>query len=184
MNGFYLSTLFRTKERVEALFRNGIEMGRAFVTPAYQGRPMPLFLLWKGIADVASRQPDCKYLIGAVSISNRFSKLSQSLLIEYLQKHHLDASLSGDVQPRNPFAFAPEFHLQKEKLSALNTLPELDKCIRQVEITGVGIPVLIKKYIAQNATLLGFNVDRDFNEAIDGLMYLDLKKFDASFLQR
>ncbi len=184
MAGFYLSTLFQMRGPVTHLFQHGIEMGRAFVSPFYQGRPMPLFLLWKGIAEVAFRHPGCNYLIGAVSISNRFSKLSQSLLVEYLQNHHLDEDLADFVQARNPFTFAQEFQSQKAKLDSLKTLPELDKCIRQVEMTGMGIPVLIKKYIEQNATLLGFNVDKEFNNAIDGLMYLDLEKFDAAFLKR
>jgi hypothetical protein len=104
--------------------------------------------------------------------------------VEYLQNHHLNEDLADFVLARNPFTFAQEFQSQKAKLDSLKTLPELDKCIRQVEMTGMGIPVLIKKYIEQNATLLGFNVDKEFNNAIDGLMYLDLEKFDAAFLKR
>jgi len=34
------------------------------------------------------------------------------------------------------------------------------------------IPVLIKKYVKQNARLVAFNVDPKFNNAIDGLMYI------------
>ena len=34
------------------------------------------------------------------------------------------------------------------------------------------IPVLIKKYVKQNARLVAFNVDPKFNNAVDGLMYI------------
>jgi hypothetical protein len=34
------------------------------------------------------------------------------------------------------------------------------------------MPVLLKKYIKQNARLIAFNVDPLFNNAVDGLMYI------------
>ena len=34
------------------------------------------------------------------------------------------------------------------------------------------MPVLIKKYVKQNARLVAFNVDPKFNNAVDGLMYI------------
>jgi hypothetical protein len=37
------------------------------------------------------------------------------------------------------------------------------------------IPVLLKRYIKQNAKIIGFNIDPKFNNALDGLMILDLK---------
>lgn len=41
-----------------------IEMGRAFVINEYQQKPMPLFLLWKGIVHTTLRYPEHKYLLG------------------------------------------------------------------------------------------------------------------------
>jgi hypothetical protein len=37
------------------------------------------------------------------------------------------------------------------------------------------VPVLLKKYIMQNAKIIGFNIDPKFNDALDGLMILDLE---------
>jgi hypothetical protein len=36
------------------------------------------------------------------------------------------------------------------------------------------VPVLLKKYIKQNAKIIAFNVDPDFNDALDGLMYIKI----------
>jgi hypothetical protein len=36
------------------------------------------------------------------------------------------------------------------------------------------MPVLLKKYLKQNAKIIGFNIDPKFNDALDGLIVLDL----------
>ena len=36
------------------------------------------------------------------------------------------------------------------------------------------MPVLLKKYIKLNGKIIGFNVDPKFNDALDGLLILDL----------
>ena len=45
------------------------------------------------------------------------------------------------------------------------------------------LPVLIKKYIKQNAKVIAFNVDPLFNDAIDGLMYIRVSDIPASTVQ-
>jgi len=50
-------------------------------------------------------------------------------------------------------------------------LNKLDKIIDDLE-PELRLPVLIKKYIKQNAKVIAFNVDPNFNDAIDGLMYI------------
>ncbi|MBC7495515.1 MAG: glycerol acyltransferase, partial [Flavobacterium sp.] len=45
------------------------------------------------------------------------------------------------------------------------------------------LPVLIKKYIKQNARLVAFNVDPLFNNAIDGLMYIRISDIPDSTMK-
>jgi hypothetical protein len=45
------------------------------------------------------------------------------------------------------------------------------------------LPVLIKKYIKQNARLVAFNVDPLFNNAIDGLMYIRISDIPESTMK-
>ena len=45
------------------------------------------------------------------------------------------------------------------------------------------MPVLLKKYIAQGARIIHFNVDPDFNDAIDGLMIGEVNDIPLSNIQ-
>ena len=51
-------------------------------------------------------------------------------------------------------------------------LNKFDKIIDEIEPGALRLPVLLKKYIKQNARLIAFNVDPLFNNAVDGLMYI------------
>ncbi|MBT7242753.1 MAG: lysophospholipid acyltransferase family protein, partial [Flavobacteriaceae bacterium] len=90
IDGFYLQELFRFDQELFPMMSKSIEMGRAFIIKRYQMRPMPLFLLWKGIVHSTLRYPEHKYLIGGVSISNKFSEFSKSLMIEFMKSNYYD----------------------------------------------------------------------------------------------
>ncbi len=38
------------------------------------------------------------------------------------------------------------------------------------------LPILLKKYIKQNARIIGFNIDPKFMNALDGLIVLDIQE--------
>ena len=50
----------------------------------------------------------------------------------------------------------------------------IDKLVEEMDPGNMRFPILLKKYIKQNARIVGFNVDPKFNNALDGLMILDL----------
>jgi putative hemolysin len=50
--------------------------------------------------------------------------------------------------------------------------------------SGKSIPVLLKQYLKLGGKLLGFNVDPEFGNCMDGLILVDLKKTDAKILRR
>jgi hypothetical protein len=45
------------------------------------------------------------------------------------------------------------------------------------------MPVLLKKYLQQNARIMAFNCDPKFNNALDGLMYLDMLNLPADTIE-
>jgi hypothetical protein len=59
-------------------------------------------------------------------------------------------------------------------------LNRFDKIIDDIEPGALRLPVLLKKYIKQNARLIGFNVDPLFNNAVDGLMYIRIADIPES----
>ncbi|WP_034893407.1 GNAT family N-acyltransferase [Gillisia sp. Hel_I_29] len=181
INGFYLQDLFRFEPELYTMMSQSIEMGRAFIVKEYQQRPMPLFLLWKGIVHCTLRFPEHKYLIGGVSISNKFSNFSKSLMIEFMKSNYYDPYVAQYIRPKKEFKVklndADKDFVFDESEADLN---KFDKIIDEIEPDGLRMPVLIKKYIKQNARVIAFNVDPLFNNAIDGLMYIRIADLPES----
>lgn len=173
MEGFYLNELFKFEPELFDFMSKSIEMGRAFIIEEYQQKPMPLFLLWKGIVHTTLRYPEHKNLIGGVSISNKFSDFSKSLMIEFMKSHYYDPYIAQYITPKLEYKVklkdADKDFVFNGTSSDLN---KFDKIIDEVEPGSLRLPVLIKKYIKQNARVVAFNVDPLFNNAVDGLMYI------------
>ena len=181
IEGFYLQDLFRFEPELYDMMSKSIEMGRAFIVNDYQQKPMPLFLLWKGIVHTTLRYPEHKYLIGGVSISNQFTEFSKSLMIEFMKSHYYDPYVAQYIHPKKEFKVklkdADKDFVFNETESDLN---KFDKIIDEVEPGSLRLPVLIKKYIKQNARVVAFNVDPMFNNAVDGLMYIRIADLPES----
>ncbi|WP_298341287.1 lysophospholipid acyltransferase family protein [uncultured Algibacter sp.] len=181
INGFYLQDLFRFESELYKMMSESIEMGRAFIIKEYQQKPMPLFLLWKGIVHTTLRHPEHKYLIGGVSISNQFSNFSKSLMVEFMKSHYYDPYIAQYVHPKKEFKVklkdADKDFVFDEAEADLN---KFDKFIDEIEPGALRLPVLLKKYIKQNARLVAFNVDPLFNNSVDGLMYIRIADLPES----
>ncbi|WP_029034486.1 GNAT family N-acyltransferase [Salinimicrobium terrae] len=181
INGFYLQDLFRFEPELHKMMSESIEMGRAFIIKEYQQRPMPLFLLWKGIVHCTLRFPKHKFLIGGVSISNKFSNFSKSLMIEFMRSHYYDPYVAQYIRPKKEFKVklkdGDKDFIFDETQADLN---KFDRIIDEVEPGSMRLPVLIKKYIKQNAKVIAFNVDPLFNDAVDGLMYIRISDLPES----
>ena len=184
VEGFYLNGLFRFESELNEMLQQSIEMGRAFVIKEYQQKPMPLFLLWRGIMHVTLRNPEHKFLIGGVSISNQFSDFSKSLMIEFMKSNYYDPYIAQYIHPKKEYKVklkdADKDFIFDEAESDLN---KFDKIIDELEPGNLRLPVLIKKYIKQNAKLVAFNVDPLFNNAIDGLMYIRIADIPESTMK-
>ncbi len=173
IDGFYIASLFRFEPEAHYLLKNGLELGRAFVVPEYQQKPYPLFLLWQGIILTVFKYPHHKYLVGGVSISDKFSDFSKALMIEFMKSNYYDPFLATYIHPRKEFKVKlkdadKDFIFDKTQAD----LNKLDKLIDELEPNFLRLPVLIKQYIKQNAKIIGFNVDPNFNNSIDALMYI------------
>src|SRR5690606_35444677 len=98
------------------------------------------------------RYPNHKFLIGGVSISNQFSEFSKSLMIEFMKSHYYDPYIAQYITPKREFKVklkdADRHFVFNEAESDLN---KFDKIIDELEPGNLRLPVLIKKYIKQNA---------------------------------
>jgi putative hemolysin len=182
--GFYISSLFRMNKEMDSMLGQSLELGRSFIVQDYQRHRLSLFLLWKGILFYLLSNPHFRYIIGPVSISNQYQEVSKDLIIQFITRHHFDHTMSEHVEPRN--AFRPKVkHIDTDALlhSTQADIKKMDRIISDIEPSSFTMPVLLKKYLQQNAKIIAFNCDPKFNNALDGLMYLDMMNLPADTIE-
>jgi putative hemolysin len=182
--GFYISSLFKMGPQLDPILNQSLELGRSFIVPEYQKHRLSLFLLWKGILFYLMSNVQFRYIIGPVSISNQYQDVSKELIIQFITKHYFDTELAAHVQPYN--AFKPKLtKVDTEALldSTQSDIKKMDRIISEIEPSSFTMPVLLKKYLQQNARIIAFNCDPKFNHALDGLMYLDMQNLPADTIE-
>jgi len=175
MKGLYTHTLFHINITDIQEFVHGLELGRSFVRAEYQRSFSPLMLLWKGIGQFIVRHPHYRYLFGPVSISDEYTTMSRQLMVAFLEVNHYETELAKQVKARQPMRWQtrPETDPRKCACRVAN-LDELAALIVELEQGSKGIPILLKQYLNLGARLLGFNVDPEFSNVVDGLILVDL----------
>ncbi|AOM78125.1 lysophospholipid acyltransferase family protein [Pedobacter steynii] len=182
--GFYLSELFKIKEPFYPLLRKGIELGRSWIRKEYQQKPLPLFLLWKGILKYLLDNPQYRYMFGPVSISNNFSKFSKSLIVDYITKNHFDYELAAYVKPKNKFKADLSAIDKNLLIESSESLKDLDSLISDIENSHIKIPVLLRQYMNLNAKIICFNIDPKFSDCLDGFLVVDMRNIPAEMLEK
>jgi len=182
--GFYVSELFKIKSQFTPVLKKSIELGRSFVRKEYQQKPLPLFLLWKGILKYLIDNPRYRYLIGPVSISNSFSNFSKSLIVDYINRNHFDHEMAQFVKPRKKFKVNLESIDTDLLMAGEDSFKGLDNLIGEVESRNMKVPVLLRQYIALNAKIICFNIDPKFADCLDGFLMLDLQKVPLEMLEK
>ncbi|CAN0489308.1 unnamed protein product, partial [Phaeothamnion confervicola] len=129
-----------------------------------------------------ARHPQYRVLFGPVSISNDYHPVSQQLMVRFLQRNRMEPERASLVKPRQPFPrsdrSATLVDLNVSDLRIIATL------LSTVEEQNVGIPVLLRQYLKLNGRILGFNVDPEFNNAIDCLLWVDLSQTEPALLRK
>ena len=179
IKGFYVSTLVNFDEAFAEHLSNTIELGRSFVTLEYQKEVLPLMLLLRGLSDVVVRYPEAKHFIGPVSISSWYPKFYMSMIVKYVtEKHPVSEELAHMATPMTPF------HEDFLKVDAdvlmqgnMDGIEKFDKFMFRLSNGQYRLPTLFKKYLKLNAKFLCFNVDPDFNDTLDSLLFLTFTDF-------
>ena len=179
IKGFYVSTLFQIDDSFGETLKKTIELGRSFVSVDYQREVLPLVLLLRGLAVVVIQHPDIAYFIGPVSISSWYPKFYQSMIVHYVtEKHPVSAELAHVARPTTPFhadflKADPELLMQNH----MESTDKFDKYMFRLSNGAYRLPTLFKKYLKMNAKFLCFNVDPDFNDTLDALLFMTFTDF-------
>jgi len=181
--GLYTHTLFEYGQQLLDEMGPALEMGRSFIRIEYQRNFSPLLLLWRGIGAYCVKHPRYKTLFGPVSISNEYGGTSRQIMVSFLRMHEYLPGMAKLVKPRTPF--------RDEALGAwtdddeqMRDIDHVSDVIADLENSERGVPILLKQYLKMGGKLLGFNVDRDFADVVDGLILVDLTKTDPRVLGR
>lgn len=185
VRGLYTSTLFDYQPRLLEQIGPALEMGRSFIVPEFQRDYTPLLLLWKGIGEFLVRNPRYRRLFGPVSVSDEFHTMTKQLLMTFLRAHSFDDGLAALVAPRNPPRTIPFRDADPRRLATLvQDMSDVEELVREIESNRRSVPVLLRQYLRLNAKLLGFNIDPQFGDVLDGLVLVDVPAMDRPLLNR
>ncbi|GAP66312.1 putative hemolysin [Mizugakiibacter sediminis] len=175
--GLYSAALFRYAPAAEPVLRQGLELGRSFVAPAYW-RSRALDRLWQGIGLYLQRHPELRHLVGPVSLSAALPREARERIVA-AHEHYFGASgLAEALRPFRPAA---------DTLAAVRALLDgrdaesgLAALRRDLAAQGVALPVLYRQYVdlcePAGVRFLAFGEDPDFAGCVDGLVVLDLAR--------
>ena len=184
-DGLYTNTLFKFRKNLLVQIDPAMELGRSWVALDYQRSYAPLMLLWKGIGAYLCKNPRYRRLFGPVSISAEYSSMSKHLLTAFLTLHKFLPDLGKLVSPRNPMKQKEVREFDRRAFSTVaGSLEEANELIKELEADGKPIPILLKQYLKLNGQLMGFNVDPDFGNVLDGLILIDVPSIDPRVMKK
>ena len=94
--------------------------------------------------------------------------------MQYIREHNYDSKLARFVRPRTRYN-VPGYNVDEEIiLATADDMTKFDRFIKEVEPNDYTMPILLKRYMKLNGKIIGFNLDPKFNNALDGLLVLDL----------
>ncbi len=185
IDGLYTNTLFKFADKFTEHLGDAVEVGRSFVRPEYQRHFASLSLLWRGIGEFLVRRPRYRKLFGPVSIGKNYNPMSRAVIVRYLRRYKLNQTMAALTAPRNPF------ESNAEETAAVLTLQrgilnstDVSNLIGDIESDGKGMPILLQHYLKLNARVMEFNVDPQFSDVLDALIWLDLNSTEDRFLKR
>ncbi|MEM9414743.1 MAG: GNAT family N-acyltransferase [Planctomycetota bacterium] len=184
-DGLYTSTLFKFRKDLLDQISPALELGRSWVAKDYQRSFSPLMLLWKGIGAYMAANPKYRYIFGPVSISADYTSMSKQLLTAFLTMNRYLPDLGKLIRPRNPLSLSDSRQFDRKAFSTVaGSLEEINELVSELEADGKPMPVLLRQYLKLNGQLMGFNVDPDFGDVLDGLILIDVPAVDPRILKK
>jgi len=183
VNALYSRSLYRYNAAYINNIGNALEVGRSFVTEAYQRHPSALDLLWRGIGQYIVKNPQYSVLFGCVSISSDHSEMARAFISDaMMESFQAEQKFLAHVKPMVPLRVKGKVWSNR-MLASIRDINVFNKLVGQCD-PGKTIPILLRHYLALNGRFVGFSVNRGFNDALDGLILVDLRKMPTRYLNR
>jgi len=179
IEGFYTSTLFNFTENFSQNYLpESIELGRSFVQKKYWNTNA-LHYLWQGIGAFLAHNEEIKFMFGGVSISNNYPESTKRMIVYFFSKWF--GSEEVLAESKNKFMIPEKSsEVYSEQFCSAEYKHDYKMLKNMMKPYGFSIPVLYKHYSELcedgGVKFLDFGVDKDFENCIDGLILVDIKK--------
>ena len=185
IQGIYTASLVKYSPEAADILSTCLELGRSFVVAKYQREIHTLRLLFTGLALTAEHIQTSQYYLGPVSISNDYPRFYKSLITYFFQRERPMPDGERLVQPTHPFV--PDF-LKVDPDQLLLSVPKgdieaFDRLLAAISDGKYRLPVLVRKYFTCSARIACFNVDPDFTDSLDGLIFLKHSDFPLNSMR-
>lgn len=183
VRGLYSRSLFKYKKKYIERLGGAVEVGRSFVSLDYQRNPRALDMLWRGIGTFIVNNPRYHTLFGCVSISSEHSLMARAFLSDTMLTSFAAApEFLTDIKPVSPLRVKGKLWTA-DMLAAISDIAAVNKLVGNFD-AGKSVPVLLRHYLALNGRFVSFSVNHGFNQALDGLILVDLRNSPMKYLQR
>lgn len=186
LEGLYTAELFQYTPDVYTYLEQGVELGRSFVNPKYWGKAS-LEYLWQGLGAYLQHNPQIRYVLGPVSMSDEYPRDLRDLAVYYYERYyrtHKPLALANHPHLIEPQSFA-RINSEFSSMDQQDGFRHLQQCFSQA---GHKLPTLYKQYASLyepgGYSLLAFSVDSDFGNCLDGLFMGDLTLMKANKKKR
>jgi hypothetical protein len=111
-------------------------------------------------------------------VSSSYTEASRHLIAAALCQGEYRHPLFGRVQPNRPCAMSAALDPARHD----GDIKALSRRVSQLEPDQKGLPILIKEYVKLGGQFLGFSVDADFQDAMDGFVVVNLDRTHPKLL--
>ncbi len=174
-DGLYTASLFDYTPELALKLRQGLELGRSFIAPAYW-RTRALDHLWRGIGLYLMEHAAIRYLFGPVSLSVSIPREAREWIVA---AHNHYFGMPGLARAHRPFQVsAMVLEGVRAELNGLDPTAGLGRLRHRLDALGVSLPVLYRQYVdlvePEGVQFLDFGEDPQFSGCVDGMVLLDL----------
>ena len=150
-----------------------LELGRAFVQPAFQPSNdmrkglYSLDNLWDGLAAIAMEIPETRYYFGKITTYETLPVEAREMICYFYRKHFPDRD--GLVRPKQAIPFVSDLNKMDSLFSGNNYKEDFVILQRKVREMGYSVPALISAYMNLSSSMRYFGMifDEEFGRTYE-----------------
>jgi hypothetical protein len=154
-----------SQEFLENYLPYTVELGRAFVQPAYQPSTdvhkglYSLDNLWDGIGALVLEIPETRYFLGKITIYDSMDSEARDLMLYFYQKYFPDPD--GLMWPYHPTKIEMDYNSLVKLFNGRNYKEDYQILLHAVRARGCTVPPLVNAYMNLSSTMRYFGTCPD-----------------------